>query len=462
MRLAFLKSNKKIVKNISGWGRNNSVDVEIISPKNIEDIENIVKESKPKSIIARGEGRSYGDAAQVKEGKIIKLNNFKKIFPNYERNEITAQAGATFEEILEIIIPKGFFLPVTPGTKKITLGGAIAADVHGKNHHQDGSFGNYVKRINLINGFGNKVTLIPNQENNLEINEQFWATVGGMGLTGIILDATFSIIPIETSYIKEETLRYKNIEDLMNHMLKIDNLYKYSVAWIDSMHNDFRGILTYGNHVKANEIKKLAITKKLTFNPKSLINIPDLIPINLMNKIGIKIFNEIWFRKTPRIKSFKIVSIDNFFYPLDKIDNWNNIYGKNGFIQYQIIIPDKHSSMIKKILLRLKQINANSFLPVLKRLGESNKGYLSFPMSGWTISIDLPANNKKVEDLLNDIDIDIAQIGGRIYLAKDSRQSAIIFKKTYKSINFWLKQKQILDPKNIFISDIAIRLKLFN
>ena len=359
-------SLNKNLKRISGWGKNKFVDVEVVIPKSINEIKNIIINSKPKSLIVRGQGRSYGDAAQIKEGTVLKLSNFKAIRPDYEKNEVTAEAGATLEEILKVIIPKGYFLPVTPGTKKITLGGAIAADVHGKNHHQDGSFGNHIKRIRLINGIGEELTLSPHKENNSLTNKHFWSTIGGMGLTGIVIDATFSIIPIQTSFILEDTKRYKNLENLMQDMIKKDKNYKYIVAWIESMNRDFRGILTCGNHAQIKEINNIEGSKKLTFHTNSLTSVPDLIPISFMNKLVIKLFNEFWFRKSPKKINQKVIPIDNFFYPLDKIENWNNIYGRKGFIQYQIVVPEEHSAMIKEILDKLKQINALIFLPVLK------------------------------------------------------------------------------------------------
>ena len=462
MRLSFHNSKLESLKNISGWGKINPVDVDIITPETIEEIKIIINNSKAKSIISRGLGRSYGDAAQIKEGKVLKLNNFKKITPNYQKYEITAQAGATFEEILKVIIPKGFFLPVTPGTKKITLGGAIAADVHGKNHHIDGSFGNYIKRIRLINGSGENIILSPINQNQLENNEKFWATIGGMGLTGIIIDATFSIIPIQTSLIKTEISRHDNLDDLMQKMLEADEKYKYSVAWIDSMNNGLRGILTCGNHITNKDLGNSKDQNYLSFNSKSFTNIPNLIPINLMQRTFIKLFNEFWFRKTSKNISKKLMTIEKFFYPLDAINNWNNIYGRKGFIQYQLFVPEEQKKLIKKILYKLKSINALTFLPVLKRLGAANQGYLSFPSPGWTLSIDLPAPNQKVENVLKEIDKEIAEIGGRFYLAKDSRQSEHIFKKTYPSLDTWKKVQTRLDPQGKFISDMAIRLRIFD
>tara|TARA_Y100001968_G_scaffold76889_1_gene68298 strand:- start:4010 stop:5398 length:1389 start_codon:yes stop_codon:yes gene_type:complete len=462
MNSSLNKRYKNQDKSINGWGKSKKVKAELINPKTVQEIKEFIIHSQPKSIIARGLGRSYGDAAQVNEGKVLSLKNFKEISPNYNNFEVTAQAGATFEEILKIIIPKGFFLPVTPGTKKITVGGAIAADVHGKNHHHDGSFGKYVKRLELINGLGENIILKPFQKNSSKANEKFWATIGGMGLTGIVIEATFTIIAIETSYIKQEITRHQKIEDLMKMMRKVDNKYKYSVAWIDSMHNDFRGVLTCGNHVRSKEINYLKEENLLSFNPKKIISIPDIMPNNLMNKLFIKSFNELWFRKAIANSYESLVTFEKFFYPLDAINNWNNIYGREGFIQYQFVIPEENESMIKNILKRLKDIKALTFLPVLKRLGKGNLGYLSFPMDGWTLSIDLRRNNKKIDNLLAEFDMEIASIGGRIYLAKDSRQSAIIFHKTYKLIDIWQKQKNILDPKTKFSSDIAKRLKIFN
>ena len=210
------------------------------------------------------------------------------------------------------------------------------------------------------------------------------------------------------------------------------------------------------------EIQKSKNIEYLSFKPNQLAKVPKFISINLMNKLFVKVFNEWWFRKTPMHTVKRIIPIEKFFYPLDTIDNWNNIYGANGFIQYQIIVPDTCSYMIRKVLEKLKYIDALSFLPILKRLGKANKSYLSFPSQGWTLSIDLPAKNQKIEKTLEELDQEIIKIGGKIYLAKDLRQSASTFKKTYKSLRSWQQNKEILDPHCIFKSDIANRLKICN
>ncbi len=449
-------SDNKIIE-INGWGGTNSVFVNIFKPKDLKELKSKIKNSKSRSIITRGLGRSYGDAAQLKGKEVIILSNFSKMELDSEKQTLRAGAGASFDEILNYIVPKGFFLPVSPGTRNVTVGGAIAADVHGKNHHKDGSFGNHVLEIRIIDGNGNEKTLLPKNENQ-EISKEFFATVGGMGLTGTIYEARFKLIKIETSLISVNTSRFDNLSSLMEAMLIADKKFHYSVAWVDSLHKNNRGVLTCGEHAKEGQLSKKQ--NKLFYDPKSITKAPSFLPNGLLNNFTVQIFNEAWFRKAPKFKESELQTISQFFHPLDGIENWNKIYGSKGFLQYQIVIPDSASYLISKILKFLKDNNAPSFLTVLKRFGNSNNAFLSFPLKGWTLAVDLPANIPKLNSILDLLDLMVAEENGKIYLAKDSRQSCKMFLKTYKNHKEWLEIKKNMDPKNIFFSDLADRINI--
>ena len=446
-------------KLINGWGRVKPVYANIFYPKTVKDIKNILRKSQEKSILVRGLGRSYGDSAQLKNGKVLDLKNINKIFLNRDKGELTVGAGASFDQILKYIIPKGFFLPVVPGTKFITVGGAIASDVHGKNHHQDGSFGNFIKQIVILDSSSNILKISPTDSKNSTNSEMFWATVGGLGLTGIIIEAKISLLKISTAFMKVDTMRFKDIDSLMDRMLNVDKKYNYSVAWIDSLHPNGRGILTCANHASANDLKSNKKSNNLFYTSNNSFSIPSFFNLNLINFLSIKLFNHLWFLKSPKIRKNEIQTISKYFHPLDGIKNWNRLYGKEGFYQYQFVIPEDYSGIIKIILKELNNNNIPSFLVVLKRLGKSNKSFLSFPSKGWTMSLDFPASNSKILKILNKFDSYIEKAGGRIYLAKDSRQSSKIFKKTYSKFKKWNLIKRKMDKNNLFSSDISKRLK---
>ena len=309
-----------------------------------------------------------------------------------------------------------------------------------------------------MDGTGEIHKLRPFDDLNPHNVKKFWATVGGMGLTGIILEATFSVIPISSSYIKVDTKRFLDIDSLMTAMVKADKKYKYSVAWVDSLNKNFRGVLSCGEHLDKSQLSKDLAEKPLDYGIKALATAPKFFPSGFLNKFTVKTFNEAWFRKHPKLRYGEIQSIGQFFYPLDGINNWNRIYGSEGFIQYQFVVPDKASYLISKTLEKLRKISAPSFLTVLKRFGKNNPGYLSFPIAGWTLAIDIPSNIKNLNQELSKLDKEIVSEGGRIYLAKDSRQSPEIFRESYQMLEDWLEIKRELDPYEIFMSDSFLRL----
>ena len=412
-------------KKISGWGLYPRKNCRIFSPKNLEELQHLIISHR--FVTARGLGKSYGDSSL---GKIVisslKLNEILEFDPS--TGVIHCQSGVSFDKLLRYIVPQGFFPPVTPGTKFITVGGAFASDVHGKNHHIDGVFSDHVDQLTLIDEVGNISTLNPNE--NL-----FKQTAGGMGKTGYIYAIKFRLKKIETSYIEQKNYKAKNLKHIFELFEKHHNA-NYSVAWIDCLSRGKsmgRSILMVGESAKRSQIKSKS--NKLTPHKKPKLNIPFFFPSILLNSFSISVFNTLYYNNplTPIGKSF-ITHYNTFFYPLDKIQNWNRIYGKNGFLQYQFVIPlEKGLEVMSKILGVLSREKIGSFLSVLKLFGKSHKDrYLHFPIEGYTLALDIKIS-PKVFKVLENCDQIINAAGGKIYLTKDSRMSNETFKKQYRS-----------------------------
>ena len=444
-------------KKISGWGRRDFVNSKLLNLGSSQEIINLIKKYQTSSLITRGLGRSYGDAAQLKDDFVLNLSFSNRI--SLSGNQLTVGGGVSISKLLEVIVPMGYFLPVSPGSAEVTIGGAVAADVHGKNHHKYGSLGNHVSKILLIDGKGDIKEIKPKLERSDENNKFFWATIGGMGLTGIILEVTISLIKIETSLMKVDTFICNELETLMDLMRSKDQEYSYSVAWVDSLHKKNRGVLTCGEHAKLEDLDNNYLDL-LSYDSKNLGTAPRFMPNGILNKLTVKAFNEFWFRKSGAIEENSIQKISQFFHPLDGVSNWNRIYGSQGFYQYQFVVPDDKTYFIEKTLYKLKKCSAYSFLTVLKRFGKSNNAFLSFPQPGWTLAVDLPGSNVNLLGVLEELDIELASLGGKIYLAKDSRQTAEMFKKTYSSYKEWRSVKNEIDPENIFQSDLSRRLMI--
>ena len=446
-------------KTLSGWGRTNPVSAQVVQPSSVGQLQELVSGAPPRSLIARGLGRSYGDAAQLKDGTVIELPAFDRIELDPASGTVTAGAGVSLDQILRVIVPAGFFLPVTPGTRNVTVGGAIAADVHGKNHHVDGSFGNHVQRLLLVDGTGAVRELTPSGRGSVEEAEFFWATVGGMGLTGVIVEATFSLIPITSSLISVDTTRYRDMESLMAAMVEADAKYRYSVAWVDSLDSKGRGVLTCGDHAPAEALPKSQQTDPLHYDPKALASAPPFLPGGLLNKLTVRAFNEAWYRKAPKHRVGELQAIAPFFHPLDGVQDWNRIYGPAGFLQYQFAVPNEAAHLVPRTLEALRQVGAPSFLTVLKRFGPSNPAPLSFPIPGWTLAADVPAAVPGLLEVLDQLDEEVAAAGGKLYLAKDSRQSSEAFAKTNCRLAEWNQARAQLHGGSFFVSDLILRLE---
>lgn len=401
----------------------------------------------------RGNGRCYGDASL--SSTIVSSLRFDKILSfDIEKGVVECQSGLLLSDLLQIIVPKGWFLPVTPGTKFITIGGAVASDVHGKNHHVDGSFSRHIVNMSILTGTGEIIDCNPQQNSDL-----FWATCGGMGLTGLILEVTFNLKKIETAYIKQKQIKASNLDEVMDLFEQYGN-YTYSVAWIDCLIKGSsygRSILMVGEHATQND---LAPGKKiLKAKEKALFSVPFNFPSFALNSLTVKAFNALYYAKNYKTVMDSVVHYDGFYYPLDSILNWNRIYGSNGFVQYQFVLPLSSSKQgLKDILGRISNKGLGSFLAVLKLFGDQND-LISFPMKGYTLALDIPIQSGLFE-FLDELDKVVAEYGGRIYLSKDARMKKEIFWSTYNRAGEFNNILKKYDPSNTFITHMSKRLEL--
>ena len=442
---------------LTGWGRTAPSRATIVAPESIEQIVEVVRTAGPRGVLARGLGRSYGDAAQSGGASVFDMTALRSFDLDVELGTVTASAGASVDDLLRSLVPAGFFVPVTAGTRFVTVGGAIAADIHGKNHHVEGSFGAHVTRMTVIDGNGDVRELAPDDAST---SEMFWATVGGMGLTGVIVDATFRLLPIATSLMSVDTLRCSSLDEVMARMIEGDDDYRYSVAWIDTVSPSGRGVLTRGDHAARDQLSGRAAANPLDYKTPTLSSAPVFAPNGLLNTATVRAFNEAWFRKAPKDKKGGLESIPTFFHPLDGVRDWNRVYGPRGFLQYQFVVPDEAGWLVERTLSRLRDVGAPSFLTVLKRFGPANLAPLSFPQPGWTLAADVPAGNDQLIDVLDELDELVAGVGGRLYLAKDSRQSPEMLAATYPRLGEWQAVRDRMDPRGVFTSDLGRRLSL--
>lgn len=443
-------------KILTGWGRTNpAMSSKLELPIN-SDWPAMLKALSSSGVVPRGLGRSYNDAAQLSGGSFIDTTIWNQVLHFDPAGGILRiEAGASLDQIMKEFAGHGFFVPVTPGTRQVTVGGAIACDVHGKNHHVDGSFADHIISLDLATPTG---IITATRSTTPEL---FNATCGGMGLTGVILNATLRLIPIESTYMKVDTHRTRNLEETLEIMDREDHNYRYSVAWIDSLQRGSslgRSVLTRGDHAKLSELEPAQSKSPLDFKPKSLFSAPDHFPSGLLNTLTIKAFNEMWYKKAPKAQHGAILHSAVFFHPLDIVNNWNRIYGPRGFVQYQLVVPFGQEDVIKKSLEILSRGRAGSFLSVLKRFGKANDGLLSFPMEGWTLALDLPVGSSNLPKLFDKLDDMVAEANGRVYLAKDARVSKKHLAAMYPHLGEFKEVLQSVDPTKILRSDLSRRL----
>jgi decaprenylphospho-beta-D-ribofuranose 2-oxidase len=443
---------------LSGWGRTAATFAEVVHPRTPQEAAEAVATAGPRGVIARGLGRSYGDPAQNAGGRVVDLTGLNRILAvDVEAGLVTVEAGVSLHALMRALIPLGFFVPVTPGTRYVTVGGAIGSDIHGKNHHADGSFAQHVAGFDLLLADGTVRTVTPESDPGL-----FWATAGGMGLTGIVLSAVIRLVPIETSRLVVDTFRLPNLDALMEVMTGTDGDYRYTVAWIDCLAKGprlGRALLDGGNFATLGQLPPKLRAEPLSFTAKPLASVPDLFPSGLLNRRTIAVANEIWYRKTPGIRGH-LVEIGGFFHPLDGIRDWNRVYGSAGFVQYQLVLPFDAAATLRRVVERISAVRAPSLVSVLKRFGPGSPGYLSFPAEGWTLALDFPTGTPGLGRLLPWLDEQVLSEGGRVYLAKDARLAAADLPAMYPRLEDFRKVRAAVDPHGVFVSDQSRRLGL--
>jgi decaprenylphospho-beta-D-ribofuranose 2-oxidase len=437
-----------------GWGRSIRSRARLWRPESTEELHAGLVETK-QPLIPRGAGRAYGDAALCRGGIVADTSRLRRVIDfDPKQGLLTTEAGVLLSDVVARFLPQGWFLPVTPGTLQVSIGGAIAADVHGKNHHLDGGFCSHVSEIELATPSGS-LTTRPGEP-------EFAATAGGMGLVGVVAKATVRLIPIETAYVAQETRRFEDLEHLIGYLFDTDKRFRYSVAWVDLSWRGKkfgRGIADQANHALAEDLKADQRASALKPPRSALFRAPEL-PIGLVNSFTIRAFNEAWYQKAPRQPKERISHFASFFWPLDWVADWNRLYGPNGFVQYQFVLPDGKEEELLRIANLIASSGSPSFLGVLKRFGPSSLGMISFPTAGWTLAVDFPWGKPRLARLLDGLDEMVASAGGRIYLAKDSRMKAHLIPAMYPRISEFRSIKEKLDPDLRLSSDLSRRLAL--
>ena len=451
---------------VTGWGRNPSTAAHVVRPTDAAELATAAKAAGPRGAVARGLGRAYGDSAMNAGGLVVSATCVSGVLElDHRRGTARVLAGTSLDGLLRHIVPRGWFVPVTPGTRHITVGGAIAADVHGKDHHAAGSFGAHVESLVLALPDGTCRTLAPDND-----ADAFWATCGGMGLTGTVVEATIRLHPIETSLLRVDTDRVPDLDTLLTLLSEGGRRHRYSVAWVDFLGRGRslgRSVLTQGDFVRRDEFpgarrpgNRRRGREPLAYHPARPVPAPRTVPGGVLNRGSILAFNELWYRLHPRERRDELQSISRFFYPLDLVDGWNRMYGPRGFLQWQCMLPFGSEDVLRHVVEALAEHRVPSFLAVLKYFGDADPAPLTFAGPGWTLALDVPATDTTMGPLLDELDRRVAEAGGRLYLAKDSRLRPELVPIMYPRLDEWRAFRDRLDPDRRINSDLARRLRL--
>ncbi|MFP4502957.1 MAG: FAD-binding protein [Candidatus Hydrogenedentota bacterium] len=444
-----------VSQELTGWGRFTRETCHVFRPEQPRLIERILDSQQQRHYLPRGLGRSYGDACLNEGGGVLdfsRLNRMMSFDP--DTGVLECEAGVTLADILHVFLPRGWFLAVTPGTKFVTVGGAIANDVHGKNHHRDGTFCESVIDFGLYTPA--KGVMLCSREYNPEL---FWATAGGVGLTGIILTARIRLQQVPSAYISVDYHKSKDLDDALASMHETDANYQYSVGWVNCLAKGRhlgQSVLMRGNHAPPDALPASLAHTPYTVRHRREKNVPLDFPGFLLNTLSIKAFNTMFYA-IHRNSRDVIVDYDRYFYPLDRILHWNRMYGKRGFVQYQATLPAQSGHGLVQLLERLSGSGRASFLAVLKCLGPGNPGLLSHPMAGYTLTLDIP-NKPGLRAYLQELDRIVLDHGGRLYLAKDAVASAETIAAMYPELGRFCAIKGRVDPGNLLSSSLARRL----
>lgn len=461
---------------LHGWGRTAPTRAQVLSTEDLDSIVAAVKQvaddnaDKPdhlkRGVIARGMGRSYGDPAQNAGGLVIDMQRFNKIHSiDPDTALVVVDGGVTLDQLMKAALPYGLWVPVLPGTRQVTIGGAIGPDIHGKNHHSAGSFGDHVVSMDLLVASGEILTLKPEGSEDDPDGELFWATVGGMGLTGIIVHATIRMTKTETAFFIADGDLTSNFDETIEfHADGSEHNYTYSSAWFDAISPEpklGRAAISRGSLATLDQLKELSpklAKDPLKFSAPQLVTVPDIFPNFTMNKLTMKAVGQAWWLKSGEYRD-QVQNLTQFYQPLDLIGEWNRGYGSRGFLQYQFVVPREATSELKSIVRSIQASGHYSALNVFKLFGEGNRAPLSFPMPGWNICVDFPIK-PGLGHFLDELDKRVLDFGGRLYLAKESRTSAEKFHQMYPQMQSWLDTRNQIDPTGVFASDMSRRLEL--
>ncbi|MDT5013013.1 MAG: decaprenylphospho-beta-D-ribofuranose 2-oxidase [Mycobacterium sp.] len=446
-------------KRLTGWGRTAPTVAQVLTTPDVDEIVKAVARAADggtRGVIARGLGRSYGDNAQNGGGLVIDMTPLNRIHSiSADTRLVDVDAGVNLDQLMRAVLPLGLWVPVLPGTRQVTVGGAIACDIHGKNHHSAGSFGNHVRSIDLLTADGDIQRLTPE-------SDLFWATVGGNGLTGIIVRATIAMTPTETAYfIADGDVTNGLDETIAFHSDGTEANYTYSSAWFDAISAPpklGRAVISRGSLARLDQLPAKLQKDPLKFDAPQFFTMPDVFPNGLGNKYTFGPMTEAWYRlgKTYRGKT---QNLTQFYHPLDMVGEWNRAYGSVGFAQYQFVVPTEAVEEFKGIMYDIQRSGHYSWLNVFKLFGPGNQAPLSFPIPGWNVCVDFQIK-PGLSEFLNDLDARVLEFGGRLYTAKDSRTTAATFHAMYPRIDEWISLRRKVDPHGVFLSDMARRLEL--
>ncbi len=445
---------------LSGWGGVPAAETELHRPERLSELVALSRDEAKR--IPRGLGRAYGDAAFLGGGRTVLLERLDRFIAlDEETGVLEAEAGARLDQVIETVLPRGFFPAVVPGTAEVTLGGLVACDVHGKNHHLEGAISSHVEALGLVAADGRRLTLSARKRAKL-----FWATFGGMGLTGFIEWVRMKLVRVPSAYLSVDLERSPDLETTLARFTEEGDRYRYSVAWIDCLARGAklgRGVLMRGNWMEAADLPAPLRDAPYQVQPRWLApRVPRQPPVSLVTPWTMRAFNEVFYRKHPKKAEGILQGYRDFFFPLDFVRDWNRIYGPGGFQQYQCVVPTEYAlPALTAVLERISAAGVASFLAVVKQMGPGEaRAPLSFPQPGVILALDLPHRGAETLALLDELDALILKHGGRLYLAKDARMRAETFRDMYPGLPGWKATKAKIDPDGRFVSDLARRLEL--
>jgi decaprenylphospho-beta-D-ribofuranose 2-oxidase len=451
-----------VERSLSGWGRTSHSRCRVLRPRGAREVLEALDRAADTGagVIARGAGRGYGDGAQNDGGEVLDMTGLDRVVSiDAARGLVTAQAGATIAQLLARLSAHGLTLPVVPGTRHVTLAGAIASDVHGKNHHRDGAFARHVVSLSLCTPAHGLREISPESD-----GELFYATLGGMGLTGVVVEATLRAEPLLSPWVVADVDRTDGLSQTLE-LMDGEERHRYSVAWLDLLADGAqmgRAIvsradsLEHGGSGGAGRAAGGDYPDALFRGPA--VRVPRGSPGALLRPTSVRAFNALRWRSAPKRERGRPLALAPYFFPLDALGEWNRLYGKAGLIQYQFVIPSLARETLVRCFGLMRARRLPVYLAVFKRFGAEFGGPLSFPLEGWTLALDVPASAPGVEGTLRELDELVAGCGGRVYLTKDSRLSAEMLRAMYPRLERFEAERARVDPDGVMRSDLARRL----